>query len=113
MRKFSFPVFKLKKKCLGSQNECFNISFKVIDSRSEIGSVRKMVLIHFNIVETQVCKTVTRLRQERYAKTVTRLCQEFLANPSHRFAYQWLDNIKINKYAKCVPIPHKLQELHV
>ena len=30
-------------------------------SCSEIGSVRKQVLIHFNIIETHVCKTKTRL----------------------------------------------------
>ena len=26
-----------------------------------------------------------------------------LGNPRHRFAYQWLDNDKINKYAKLDP----------
>ena len=30
-----------------------------------------------------------------------------LAKPSHQFAYQWLDNFKLNKYAKVDPnIPY-------
>ena len=32
-----------------------------------------------------------------------RLAKMMLANPRHHFAYQWLDNIKINKYAKFDP----------
>ena len=41
-----------------------------MDSRPEISSIRKQVLIlvHFYIIETQVFKTVTMLHQERYAK---------------------------------------------
>ena len=38
------------------------------NSRSEIVSVQTLVLTHFNIIEIPVCKTLTRLRKERYAK---------------------------------------------
>ena len=49
------------------------------DSRCEIGSVRKRILIHFNIVDTHVCKMVIKI----------------LAKPNHRFAYLCLDNVKM------------------
>ena len=39
-----------------------------MDSRSEKGSTQERNLIHFNIIETHVCKTLTRLCQENYAK---------------------------------------------
>ena len=32
-----------------------------------IAVLKNVVLIHFCIIETEVCKTVARLRQERYA----------------------------------------------
>ena len=46
------------------------------DSHSEIGSVRKRVVIHCNIIETQACKTLIRLCQESCAEWMTRLCKK-------------------------------------
>ena len=41
------------------------------------------------------------------------LCFKFSKQPRHCFAYQWPDNVKINKYryAKLIQIYHVIQEL--
>ena len=44
------------------------------------------VLIHFEIIETQLCKTVIMLCQDLFL---------FVAKPSHCFAYLCLDNVKM------------------
>ena len=59
-------------------------------SCSEIDSVQKQVLIHFNIIEAHGDKVLPQ--------------NVFLAKPYHRFAYLCLDNIKMYKYAKLIKI---------
>ena len=49
------------------------------DSCSEIGSERKRVLIHFNIIEN--CEMAL---PRKVCKTVTRHCQKYLVKPSYR-----------------------------
>ena len=48
--------------------------------------IKLCILIHFNIMETHVCKPIIRLFQDF-----------FVAKPSHCFAYLCLDNIKMYK----------------
>ena len=49
-----------------------------------IGTVQKRVLIQFNIIETHIYKTVTRLCHKK-----------ILAKLNHRFAYLCLDNVNM------------------
>ena len=61
--------------------QCLLVKMRLITLESQI---QFCILIHFNVIETQVCKTMIRL------------CQEFLVtNTSHQFANLCLDNLKI------------------